>query len=393
MALRPTPARWFEALLARDDLALGLEALARTGRVQLESAVTLPGISETSPDLEAQLDRFHGLERRYHPYWPREPVRPSATPGRPARTIARALERLDAWERAMGTTIERLEQAQAEYTDLQRLRDLVAAMGGGGLEMGALHTMGPTLGFAAYLLPPTARTPQIPPCVIPWWIEGPRHRFLLAVGLKAALPQIEHEMGAVQGRTLPVPAWLTGTAPEAIRRLDSRLQALDTELTQLRAAIARSQQEHGLHEVLGDVARLEWFLAQVRYFPASDNLAWVRGWTSDPDGAGLQRAIRDSGARALVHLVEPPPDAHAPMVLRNPPWARAFELFPRLLGIPAGYEADPSQLLALVAPLLFGYMFGDVGQGLILLTAGLLLRNRYPYMGLLVAGGASATVF
>ena len=44
MALRPTPARWFEALLARDDLALGLEALARTGRVQLESAVTLPGI-------------------------------------------------------------------------------------------------------------------------------------------------------------------------------------------------------------------------------------------------------------------------------------------------------------------------------------------------------------
>ncbi|MEJ2646097.1 MAG: hypothetical protein P8180_14465, partial [Gammaproteobacteria bacterium] len=367
MGLRPVPARWFEALLARDDLAPALEALARTGNVQLESAITLTGTNETSPDLEAQLERFHGLERRYYPYWPREPVRPSAAPGRPARTIARALERLGAWEQAMGTTIERLERAQAEYADLQRLRDLVASMNGERLDLGALHTLGPTLGYAAYLLPPTAKTPHVPPCVIPWWIDGPQHRFLLAVGLKAALPQIEQEMSAVQGRALPVPTWLTGNKPQALRRLDSRLQALDTELTQLRAAIARSQQEYSLHEVLGDVARLEWFLAQVRYFPASDNLAWVRGWTSDPDGAGLQRAIRDSGARALVHLVETPPDAQAPMVLRNPPWARAFELFPRLLGMPAGYEADPSQLLTLVAPLLFGYMFGDVGQGLVLL--------------------------
>ncbi|MEJ2646408.1 MAG: ATPase, partial [Gammaproteobacteria bacterium] len=45
------------------------------------------------------------------------------------------------------------------------------------------------------------------------------------------------------------------------------------------------------------------------------------------------------------------------------------------------------------APLLFGYMFGDVGQGLVLLALGIFLRRRYPFMGLLVAGGASATVF
>ncbi|MGA7800286.1 MAG: ATPase [Gammaproteobacteria bacterium] len=393
MALRPFPARWFEALLARDDLTVALEALARTGSVQLESAVALTGTSETSPDLEARLGHYHALERRYHPYWPREPIRPSAVTGRPARTIDRALKQLGTWEQAMGPTIERLEQAQAEHTDLQRLRDLFASMPGEQLDIGALHAAGPTIGYAAYLLPPNAKPPAMPPYVLPWWIEGPHHLFLLAVGLTAALPQIEQEMSAVQGRQLPVPPWLTGHRPAALRSLESRLQALDTELTQLRAAIVRSQDDYHLHEVLGDVARLEWFLAQVRYFPASENLAWVRGWTSDPDGEGLQQAIHSSGARALVHLVDTPGDAMPPMVLRNPPWARAFELFPRLLGVPAGYETDPSQLLALVAPLLFGYMFGDVGQGLVLVAAGLMLQRRFAVMRLLVVAGASAMVF
>ena len=35
--LRPRPARWFEILAARDDATLVLEALARTGAVELEA--------------------------------------------------------------------------------------------------------------------------------------------------------------------------------------------------------------------------------------------------------------------------------------------------------------------------------------------------------------------
>ena len=35
--IRPRPARWFEALVAKDDTTLLLEALAATGAVELEA--------------------------------------------------------------------------------------------------------------------------------------------------------------------------------------------------------------------------------------------------------------------------------------------------------------------------------------------------------------------
>ncbi len=44
-------------------------------------------------------------------------------------------------------------------------------------------------------------------------------------------------------------------------------------------------------------------------------------------------------------------------------------------------------------PLLFGYMFGDVGQGFILLMCGVLLQKRWPFLRILIANGASAMLF
>jgi len=81
------------------------------------------------------------------------------------------------------------------------------------------------------------------------------------------------------------------------------------------------------------------------------------------------------------------------MVLQNPWWARPFELFAGMLGTPAGDEADPSRVVAVLVPLLFGYMFGDVGQGLVLLLAGLLLQRRWPLLRILVANGTSSMLF
>jgi V/A-type H+-transporting ATPase subunit I len=64
-----------------------------------------------------------------------------------------------------------------------------------------------------------------------------------------------------------------------------------------------------------------------------------------------------------------------------------------MLGTPASDEADPSRLVALLVPLLFGYMFGDVGQGLVLLLVGLLLQHRWPLLRILIANGAASILF
>jgi V/A-type H+-transporting ATPase subunit I len=72
---------------------------------------------------------------------------------------------------------------------------------------------------------------------------------------------------------------------------------------------------------------------------------------------------------------------------------RPFEIFSRALGMPGANEADPSPLLAVVVPLMFGYMFGDVGQGLVLAIAGWWWRDRSPIARLVMVGGVSAALF
>ena len=79
--LRPSPARWFEVLAARDDTTLVLEALASTGAVELESRAGRDGVSADRGPVMALLAQFLELKSRYQAYWPRpQDCRHSATP-------------------------------------------------------------------------------------------------------------------------------------------------------------------------------------------------------------------------------------------------------------------------------------------------------------------------
>lgn len=188
-----------------------------------------------------------------------------------------------------------------------------------------------------------------------------------------------------------------------------RLQALELETAQLEEpdrleqarealALARSDLErvhtaHGIRTALRGIRRLEWYVTCVPPPRHTRHFALVSGWTDAPDPKLLQRALDAAGIAALVSMPEPPEGRAPPMVLRNPAWARPFELFARLVGVPSGGEVDPSATLTIVAPLIFGYMFGDVGHGFVLLALGLALRRRIPAFAMLVPGGIAAMGF
>jgi hypothetical protein len=64
-----------------------------------------------------------------------------------------------------------------------------------------------------------------------------------------------------------------------------------------------------------------------------------------------------------------------------------------LWGTPEAREVDPSGLLALLVPLLFGYMFPDVGHGLLLVLFALLFSKRWPDIRFLLPCGLAAMAF
>jgi V/A-type H+-transporting ATPase subunit I len=63
-----------------------------------------------------------------------------------------------------------------------------------------------------------------------------------------------------------------------------------------------------------------------------------------------------------------------PVALATHPLFRPFKLLVINFGLPAYGEIDPTPLVAISFTLLFGLMFGDVGQGAVLAAGGVLLR-------------------
>ena len=62
-----------------------------------------------------------------------------------------------------------------------------------------------------------------------------------------------------------------------------------------------------------------------------------------------------------------------PTQMNNPGIFKPFEMYTRMYGLPAYDEMDPTIFIALTYSFIFGWMFGDVGQGIVLALGGLLL--------------------
>lgn len=120
------------------------------------------------------------------------------------------------------------------------------------------------------------------------------------------------------------------------------------------------------------------------------------GWLAARDAGRLER---DMAMDELIHWVEQEPGddlmAKPPTKLKNPWFLKPFELYVEMYGLPAYHEMDPTLFVALTYTLMFGIMFGDVGQGAVLL-AGMALLYQFKKMrlaGIVAVAGVWSVIF
>jgi V/A-type H+/Na+-transporting ATPase subunit I len=397
--LRPRPTRWFEILCARDDATLVLEALARTGAVELEArggAATPADLGEIMP----LLAQFAELAARYRAYWPApQACRPSPLPEAPVPTLQRCLNSLRGWAQPAEPLIRALQRVQTERGEWQLWQRVLDAMPPGPLDPGRLAGAGPLVPVRLFVLGAGADPSGVlPPAGAGLELLGRTlliddRPHLLVAGRPDTLQALAQRVASQKGSMHEVPPWLGSDAEANRLQLQQRLQALAADQARLDGELQTLARQHALACVLGDAFRVQWVIHNVAALETGGLFCWITGWSSDAGGELLSRALQESRARALLHHAPPPESCSAPLLLSNPAWARPFEIFSRALGMPAAAEADPTPLLALVVPLMFGYMFGDVGQGLVIAAAGWWYRRRFAIARLLMVGGLSAAVF
>jgi len=389
--IRPKPARWFELLVARDDATLALEALAGTGAVELEARPTAV-LPAALADIRPLLRQFVELSLRYHAYWPSDHRQASAFPEPPVATLERSLARIRAWAVDAEPVIQQLQRGESERAELARWRHVLDALATSNVDFAQTVNAGPLVQVRLFVFPPDSE-PAIPPGLLVRHFSADGCLYALAVGTAAELQPLAQQTALLKGQAHDMPAWLHTDMARNEAYVTARQAVLANEETALRGQLAALDDRHELRTALGDAARLQWVLENVRALETGDLFCWITGWTSELAGHRLASALDRSGARAILHHPPPPVGAAAPLLLANPWWARPFEIFSRALGMPSRNEADPSALLALAVPLMFGYMFADVGQGLVIAVGGFVLRKRWPLARLFIAGGISAAIF
>jgi V/A-type H+-transporting ATPase subunit I len=163
---------------------------------------------------------------------------------------------------------------------------------------------------------------------------------------------------------------------------------------------------------LAEIAEI-WRRAQVglmlleaqMHFAASGRFVVISGWVPEESADRLKRAILEkTEGRAIIEIDRPEdlPEVSSgalrvPILHRNPILLRPFQKLVQLYGTPSYREIQPTAFFAVSFLAMFGLMFGDVGQGLVLCVAGYCLFRYIPryldYGILLMEGGAAATAF
>lgn len=391
MITRPVNTVWFELITTHDELPDTLEALATTGAIELELH-DHTRIHMDLQDLQQRVQQYTRLERYYGSLWPKPDTGMSPFTGSPAEILDKALACLYDWEKQAQPKIQRLEIVKSRLNDARLLYELLRSEDASGFDYRLLTQAGPLVSARLFLLPAKGKLEHIPSTVLWKEYETGRRRYLLLVGTAADLNALTAELAVKKYTYIHLPG-LPSRRQDALAVVKDRIDRLERYLQQMQKEIDDLAGPFHLSQALGEIGRMNWFLQNVSSLPVSSNFAWVSGWTSDSNGERLRRAMELKFSHAILSFPETPQETRPPMVLQNPWWAKPFEVFTRLMGTPGSDEADPSRILAVMAPLLFGYMFGDVGQGLVLLLAGLLLQKRWPLLRILVANGASAMVF
>jgi V/A-type H+/Na+-transporting ATPase subunit I len=162
-----------------------------------------------------------------------------------------------------------------------------------------------------------------------------------------------------------------GSSGPARQRLDSlnagagvvpRVSATEPDLDRLTAS--------GRADLLAGEAELERAAAgAVR----DGQVVGIVGWTPATQVPRLRRALADAGG-AVARLPRPR-GSIPPTLLAQHVAGRAFDPLVGTYATVPYADVDPSLLAGLSYVVMFGMMFGDAGQGLVLVLAGLLLRT------------------
>ncbi len=392
MRLRPASAHWFECYVPRDETVFALEALASTGRVELELDPRTAQPLDLQP-VRRLVNDFQALRRQYLELLPTGGPRAAAVVEAPEHLAQHALSCLQQWTAPVQELRLTQIRMEMERQNLLLVYECITALQASPQDLARLSRPSRFLYKGVFACPREHHLASDICAAVDEFVPGLEHNFFLVADLPDKAVVIRHAYRSTACLSLEIPAWLPASPAAQREKISSRIRELEVRLGAVAGELETRTADPALLGALGDIDILRWYLEHAGDTAEQGSLCHVSGWTQAESPEELQQAFVNAQIHSAIRFAAPPAFSRPPVRMLLPWWAQPFRLFVEMLGTPDSSEIDPSGLLPVIVPLLFGYMFPDLGHGLILAAGGTLLYRRWPEVRFLIPCGLAAAGF
>ncbi|MBQ8920773.1 MAG: ATPase [Oscillospiraceae bacterium] len=176
-----------------------------------------------------------------------------------------------------------------------------------------------------------------------------------------------------------LPEDISGTPEQALAEMRTRLSEKKSRLTEL------EQQEKQIYqneaELLGKMYCAAKYQSEVHKLRSQCVIANgkfnLMGYIPAAEQAAFEKRI-EKIPQVTASFEAPWSDSKVqpPVRLKNGWFSRPFSMFVEMYGLPNYNGYNPTPFVAITYTLLFGIMFGDLGQGLVIALIGLILQKK-----------------
>ncbi|UCD02853.1 MAG: hypothetical protein JSV63_03670 [Candidatus Aenigmatarchaeota archaeon] len=201
---------------------------------------------------------------------------------------------------------------------------------------------------------------------------------------------------------LKIPGEISGyKITDARNNLLAEFESIKVKEARLLGSVAKFLKEKKEFLVLLEMLRIEKNTDESgMLFGTTERTVMISGWTPARNLKSLQGVVKKSAGNACSISSRPPQKGETPPTLvRNAGPAGGLEILTKSYGLPDYNELDPTKIITLTFPIIFGMMFGDVGHGVLLMIAGFAMSRKIPGDGAnrlgktLIVCGVAATFF
>ena len=388
MSLTPAKMKFLDMVILDRDARRVTTALGRMGVLELVK-VRPEGVSDLPPlpDRSQELDHCRALANRIQAV--RERIGLREAPPMPAGSA----ESLDAVEQGIARIESRvdplIEQRTKIEAESERDQDELVRFELLGSVTVPLPQLleSPFLHFATGTIKPAdleklRATVGQNMILLSGETDGERHN-IVAVTSRKSQAELDAQLkqhNFVAEDVSPLAQGTPATTLDEMRKRLDQIRGDQERISRELQEIARTEAEKIAS--LERSAALELALVEASMnFSRTESTCRISGWLpADQVASASARLLQETEGRLFLQVRNPKetdvPSDEVPVLIKDNWFARPFQLLVTGFGFPRYREIQPTPIMALSFLLMYGLMFGDVGQGAVLAIGGFVTHKR-----------------